>query len=491
VRLSVPEVLTQRNVTQLVSITFVGRVVGRLFKYFLVVLIARGLGDDTLGTFALGFVLVQFGSTIANLGLESTMRKYVPLYREGGESGKLTGLLLGAILVSVVGGTAVAVGGWEAISRYALFPQVVVGDVVPVLLLSVPLLAVVRSLDAATLGYDRTKYSVYIRDFGQEGFTLLFMWVAIVWVGSDTLAASGYVAAIAATTVVAVVIVYRLGGFDGVQDLTIGARELASYSLVTTFSTLTQLTVLWVDVLVLSWFLARDLVGQYQAAYQTAALLTFSLVAANSIFPSLASRLYGNGETERLGRLYGALVKWIALFTLSAVISTVILSEEILTLFGESFQAASGTLSILALAQGVVAVVGPAGYLLLMTGRERLELYINLFVATLNTVLNVLLVPRFGIVGAAVATGFSLAVQNVIRFVAVEHFFGFYPRMRDLGVIVVPVLATGLVVFLVDALPLPPLATVSVSIVVAALVFMPLSYLLVLDESDSVLFEAM
>lgn len=483
---NISTILGERNVTQLVSITFLGRVLGRGFKYLLVVVLARGLGDATLGTFALGFVLVRFGTAISNLGFESTMRKYIPIYRSNDEQGKITGLLLAGIGLSAVGGTLIAVVVRSGLSRFEVFGGVAT-KTLTLLLFAIPFLSMAKSLDAATLGYDRTRFSVYIRDFGQEGLGVLFVGVGILSVGTETAAAAGYVLALAGTAVIALLAVRRLGGFDGLGTVAFEARETLSYSVVTAFSTLTQLMVLWVDIVVLSVLISRSLVGQYQAAYQTSALLTFGLAASNSIFPSLASRLYKENKIEELKRLFSALVKWIGVLTWSAVAYTVVLSNEILLIFGASFQNATQTLMVLAVAQGVVASVGPAGYLLLMTGNERLELIIQLAIGGINIVLNLLLVPQFGILGAAVATGISLTLLNVIRSVVVQRLYGYYPNLSDFAVSIVPAAGVAAVALLAERLDYDPFVTLIGAGIGAGAVFLLVSYTLVLEEADSAL----
>jgi O-antigen/teichoic acid export membrane protein len=479
-----------KSVTELISITFLGRVLGRLFKYALVVLLARELGGGALGTFALGFAIIRFAGTIANFGLEPAMKKFVPIYRTRDDDGAISGLVVGAVVVSVVGGAVAVPAGRFLLTEYALFSGVAVGGVVSMLLLSVPFLATLRSLDAVTLGYDRTSFSVYIRDFGQEGVALLMVGAAVLFVGTEQSAAVGYVVAMAATTLLAFVLVYRLGGFDGVDSPSLDVRSILPYTAVTTLSSLSDLTIGWIDILVLSTFVARDIVGQYQAAYQTAALLTFALVASNSIFPSLASRLYEVGETERLGRLFRALVKWISLSTLVATISLILLRDEVLFIFGTSFQNAAETLVVLAIAQWIVATVGPAGYVLLMTGKERVELVGKVVISVLNVVLNFLLVPPFGILGAAVATAISLAILNVIRLAAVQSSLGFYSFRPNVTAFVSLVISTVAVVAGVKALHLPAIATLLVAGPLVMLVSSLVGYLVVYDESDRILLEA-
>jgi O-antigen/teichoic acid export membrane protein len=188
--------------------------------------------------------------------------------------------------------------------------------------------------------------------------------------------------------------------------------------------------------------------------------------------------------------LFRALVKWISLSTLVATISLILLRDEVLFIFGTSFQNAAETLVVLAIAQWIVATVGPAGYVLLMTGKERVELVGKVVISVLNVVLNFLLVPPFGILGAAVATAISLAILNVIRLAAVQSSLGFYSFRPNVTAFVSLVISTVAVVTAVKALHLPAIATLLVAGPLVMLVSSLVGYLVVYDESDRILLEA-
>jgi len=224
---------------------------------------------------------------------------------------------------------------------------------------------------------------------------------------------------------------YQLGGFNGFHKFEIDTKQILTYSLPLTAAAVSQYLTSWTDVLMLGTFTTESAVGRYQAAFQTAMILGFLLSAANSIFPSLASNLYDAGKTHELRDVYSILTKWITYLTVLGYTFVILYTSEILFLFGSEFVAAETVLIILAGVFVISTMVGPAGYLLMMADYEKVELINTLISGTLNIILNFILIQRFGILGAAIATGLSLVFQNLLRLSEIYWYFGIYPEIKN------------------------------------------------------------
>ena len=93
----------------------------------------------------------------------------------------------------------------------------------------------------------------------------------------------------------------------------------------------------------------------------------------------------------------------------------------ILQLFDAQFAEGAWLLRILALGQLVNVATGSVGYLLMMTGHEKLMRNNIAVWAVVNLAGNLVLVPRYGTVGAAVSTAFCLAFMNIVSYVLVRQ----------------------------------------------------------------------
>jgi len=98
----------------------------------------------------------------------------------------------------------------------------------------------------------------------------------------------------------------------------------------------------------------------------------------------------------------------------------VVFSEFVLDIFGNEFEIGKNTLIILAIGQFINAVSGSVGFLLNMTGKQRIFKNIFLIAVIINVVLNFILIPKYGMVGAAIATMISVAVWNIVSVVYIK-----------------------------------------------------------------------
>nr|MDA3878674.1 polysaccharide biosynthesis C-terminal domain-containing protein [Halothiobacillus sp.] len=179
------------------------------------------------------------------------------------------------------------------------------------------------------------------------------------------------------------------------------------------------------DIIMLGWFGSAAEVGIYHVAVQGATLVAFGLQVANAVMAPHFARLYTLGDMDKLQRLVTASARVVLLVALPLALAFVFAGGTIVTwVFGEGFAASHLPLAILALGQLANVAFGSVGFLLNMTGNERHTARVLWQTALLNVVLNGLLIPFYGMVGAAVASAVSLLTWNALLFVCVGKNLG-------------------------------------------------------------------
>ena len=159
-------------------------------------------------------------------------------------------------------------------------------------------------------------------------------------------------------------------------------------------------------------------------ANRTAILISFTLLAVNSIAAPKFAALYKQGDTKALQKTVQQSAKLMTLSTGPILLLFLSIPNLIMEFFGPEFIEGTTALRILAIGQFVNVATGSVGYLLMMTGNERL-LRNSLLAATLLYVtLNIILMPSFGLLGAAIATAISLVFQNLISAIFVWRRLG-------------------------------------------------------------------
>lgn len=180
-----------------------------------------------------------------------------------------------------------------------------------------------------------------------------------------------------------------------------------------------------VSTIIVGLFEPPGQVGIYRVAVQVATLASFGLLAVNTVVAPRFASLYSLGNMDRLQRLVTASARVILAVNIFLTALFVVLGKPFLTLvFGPAFAAAYLPLLILLVGQMVNSATGAVSFLLNMTGHERQTAYGMAAAAGLNVVLNFILVPVWGIEGAAAATSISMIGWNVLLWLAVRNRMG-------------------------------------------------------------------
>ena len=167
------------------------------------------------------------------------------------------------------------------------------------------------------------------------------------------------------------------------------------------------------DILMLGALKGTQAVGIYFAVSRGAQLIDFVTNAANTVLaPNLAS-LYAEGKNEQIQRILIQSSRIVSLTSLPIIIGLIIFGSWYLSLFGSEFTQGKNALIVLCVGQIVNVATGSVGLLLNMTGNERHTSISRAGSTILNIILNALLIPQWGIVGAAVATASSSILMSI------------------------------------------------------------------------------
>ena len=167
-------------------------------------------------------------------------------------------------------------------------------------------------------------------------------------------------------------------------------------------------------IFILGSIKGTDLVGLYTVAVRGAQLVTFVHAAVNLALAPTVANLYALGEMRRLQRVVTGFA-WVTLLcSIPIAAGLIVFGYWFLLLFGPEFTLAQNALTILSIGQLVNVAMGSASLLLVMTGHER-DAAVGLGIgALLNIVLSLILIPQWGLEGAAVATTISMVAWNLL-----------------------------------------------------------------------------
>jgi len=201
-------------------------------------------------------------------------------------------------------------------------------------------------------------------------------------------------------------------------------RLLASTSFPLLLVASMDLIMAFTDTIVLGIFGRSAEVGVYGAAMRTAMLTSFVLIAVNSVAAPRFAALFHQGELRTLESVARNATRLMVAVAAPALLLLILAPGLALRAFGEGFGTGAVALAILAVGQFVNVATGPVSYLLTMSGNQIALRNNNVCAALLNLGLNLLLVPRYGMNGAAIATAGSWITLNVMAMLLVRRRLG-------------------------------------------------------------------
>jgi len=185
------------------------------------------------------------------------------------------------------------------------------------------------------------------------------------------------------------------------------------------------------DVILLGLLLDPTLVGGYFVASRIANALNLASVAANSVSGNIIAEAHYEGKHGGLALNVQKITTLTSVLTIAGALVILPLSGYILSTFGSSYITALPELVILVLTTVVAASLGPVHYILSLTGKETLDLFIVSICAVLALIIQVILILFFGGVGAAIGTACTVLLPRTCAYIVVRRHYHFDPSLAS------------------------------------------------------------
>lgn len=421
------------------------------------VVIGRVLSPGAYGEVSIALAVMTLAVTLALVGFRQGVPRYISRFDDPRD---IRGAWATGLAIAGVGGILIAAGllvGADTVVGL-LFDRPDAEWLLVLFALTVPFVIGMQVGIGAIRGLENTIYRTYTRDLLYPGLRLLLL-VAFLSVGAGIFAA-GYAYLIAAlVTFLAVhVLLNRL--FPLVGAIRTHAREMMLFSFPLVIATILSRLLTRTDTLMLGFFRSSYDVGLYSSAFPLASALVLVLSSFGFMYLPVASRLDAEDKREEVDEIYKLTTKWIFVLTFPAFLALVAFPRDvILATFGSEYAPAATALSILALGFFSRAAFGRSRETLSALGYTNYLLLTNAFAFGLNIAMNVVLIPRYGPTGAAIASATSFVGLNIAVFVFLAWRFGISPfsapTRRTMVVLSVALFPPALLLSAVVTLSLP------------------------------------
>ncbi len=399
------------------GIVFVGTILSTLIGFLSRTVIARSFSADEYGVFNLVLTVLNIALLIVPIGFQSSLPREIAFYSKKKPSiiGNLIFIALIIIILNSTILTTILIIEAEEISHVFAEPRLKYA--LKLVSFALPFSALIVTIVSISRGVGRVREQVYFQNIVHPALFLVFVVIVVILNLPFAYVFVAYLSSQVLTFLGLTLNALRVGilKFRISFNFEIG-KNLVVFTLSLMFTGILGFIMRWTDTLMIGYYKGSEAVGLYTAASPLAALLPIFLNSAAFLYMPLASQLYAQKKLKEMGRVYRILTKWTFLLTLPIFVVLFLFPKaSIAFFFGDRYVSAAVTLQVLVLGFMFHTCLGLNGLSLTVTGDTKSNFIANLFAALFNIVLNLFLIPAYGIVGSAIATTTSYFIANILR----------------------------------------------------------------------------
>jgi len=409
------------------GIALVGSVVGGVLVIVGEVLAARLLHGQAYGLYASAITVARIGEALSVFGLPVAIFQFIPVYMHEGQTRRVIGTVYAAVLLPLAIGSVLATAVWFSAPWLArrVFNDMDVVIYVRLLALAAPFMALSEILGAITRAFGYAKFYVIVKNIIPPVVFLSVLGVMFrfeahpLWI-TGAVALASIVACSAG-----VVAVVRVAGPEVRRARPVfGFGTLYRFASGIMLNSIFYLIFAVTGLLSVAVFLGSDSVGVYRFCLQIVLPFEMIVLAFHAAMGPAYSVLSRQNDSAKLEQAYGTALRWMAVLHIPMGIVLAWNRHDLLALMGPRFTMGGSALLILAAGSAACMCFGTTAYVLILSGRKAVETRSACLTSLLNVALAVLLVPRFGLPGAAFSTIVSLFLLSALRVWEVRRLMG-------------------------------------------------------------------
>lgn len=406
-----------------------GRVISMVVNFAGQVLIVRYLSKSDYGAFAYVMSLVSLGSSFIVFGMDKTITRFAPIYKEKGEYHNLFGsiiimastiLSLGFFLVLLV----FSFRGWIAES-YVKDQQEIN------LLLLLIVLAPIQALDSFLVGmlavFAKPSAIFFRRYILGPGLKILVVLSIILLNSNVYFLSAGYLVASALGVIIfSGVLIQSLRNQElwkhfNIQKIKFPIKEVFGFSIPLLTTNFVYILRSQLVIVMLQYFHGTLDVASFRAVQPTADLNTVVIQSFAFLFMPSIARMFVKEDHAGIDNLYWQSAVWIAVISFPIFLVTFSLAQPLtLLFFGERYAQSGSIMALLAFGYYFNAALGFNADTLRVHGKLRYTVTIDFLAMLVSVGLSLMLIPHYGAMGAAIGTCLTLVVYNLLNHVGLK-----------------------------------------------------------------------
>ncbi len=406
------------------SLMLVGRSLSMAVNAVVQVFIIRYLAKPEYGAFAYALSIVNVAQMVASLGLDRSISRFVPIYHEQHNYNKMFGTILLGL------GTILSLGLAMIVLVYGLqgfIAQSFINDQLAIaLLLILIVLAPVQALDdllVSLFAIFASPRSIFIRKYVLAPSLKLVVVVLLILLHSGVIFLTfGYLASGALGVAVYSVILFRVLRKQGLfqhfnlRDINVPAREIFAFTIPLLTTDLLYVVMNSMDAVLLGHYGGASDVAAFRSVQTGAGLNQLAMMSFQTLFTPVAARMLARKNYDGINDLYWQTAIWMSVISFPIFALTFALAQPLtILLYTEKYASSAPILALLSLGYYFSTALGFNGLTIRVFGKMRYIVIINILAGVVNLAINLLLIPRYGALGAAIGTCGTMIVHNILK----------------------------------------------------------------------------
>jgi O-antigen/teichoic acid export membrane protein len=396
------------------AFTFLSRIYGALANLLVNVFVAQQLTTDDAGAFFFALTILLGGAMATRFGIDNLLLKEVSVKSDRNEDLKTD--ISSALFLSVILGFIVSLIIYVGTISSAMFDLLDVQTIQSIQFLSLVIIpfASIIIFSGIYKGFRKPVVANIIEAGVMPSIFLIAANFIVFYNGSINLLEilKCLIFAILSTFALNIFLLNKRSLLDVYNIQKVVVKNYFNNGKPLAIVALSDYFVMWASLIILGLYASSTDISYYSIAQRMAILISFVLIVMNSIYAPKYAVLWSKGDTTGLNENARSSSTFMMVLAIPALLVCLIYPQQLLLIFGEDYQQADSLLMILAFAQFINVFTGSNGYILMMTGHEREFRNIILFSAIITIISSFLLIPAYGVVGAAFATLIGIVVKN-------------------------------------------------------------------------------
>lgn len=451
--------LSLKTIVKGAGVIFFSMVIGSLLGVVNQALMGRFLGPGNYGLFTLGISVMSIFCLLPQFGFVSALTQFIPYNIKKNRFDKAKAGISFALKFSMIVGIFASLVLFLLSREIStkLFHNKELEVAIKILCIALPFWAFHRVSGAAILGFKKPEYYASIENIIMK-IIQLAIFIFLIFLGFRLSGALfAYICATILTSVAYFYILtfklyplFNLSSFKHNQRKEPVGRELILLAWPLFSAGLTLFFANHTDKLLLGFYTSSADIGVYAAAFTIATLVLFVFTSFSLIFRPVISEYFAMKDIIGMKNLFSSVTKWIFMLTFPIVLYLFFYSKDVIFLiYGESFTKGSFALIILSIGIAMNGLTGLTGEILIAIRKTKLNLLADIIGAVSNVGLNIILIPKLGITGAAIGTSLSFSFRNIASLAFVYKELKIHPyNFKYINIILNSIISFVLISFL-------------------------------------------